>query len=176
MKLLPLISFLLILPLCSIKFGESHGDGVLHTVQDSVNLVEERIPKMMDYPEKNSNPSHDKKTNGWGRPVRPPPPQMNYMDHQKINGWGRPVRPPPPQMIYKNHQTINSWSIPPPPNHETTNSWSIPPPPNHQRINGWGRPVRPPPPIHQRINGWGHPVRPPPPQMNYKNYDNEAKI
>ncbi|CAE6075586.1 unnamed protein product [Arabidopsis arenosa] len=90
MKLVVLMSFLLLLPLCSSRFGESHGDGAPHTDQYSVNMVEESIPKMMDSPETGPNPSHDQRVNGWGRPTRPPSPD--------VNGWGRPTRPPPPDM------------------------------------------------------------------------------
>ncbi|XP_010511238.1 PREDICTED: uncharacterized protein LOC104787361 [Camelina sativa] len=123
MKLVVLISFLL-LPLCTSKFGDSYGDGFPHTVQYSVNMVEESIPEMIDYPKRGVNPNNDQKRNGWGRPVRPPPSPMNSKNHK--------VQQPPPQMNSKNHHVQPS---PPKMNFK-----------NDQTINGWGRPVRPSPP------------------------------
>ncbi|CAA0385243.1 unnamed protein product [Arabidopsis thaliana] len=63
MKLVVLISFLLLLPLCSSGFGDGHG-------------LEESIPTIMDYPEPGPNPIHDPTKPGYGRPP-PPPPKMN---------------------------------------------------------------------------------------------------
>ncbi|EOA25667.1 hypothetical protein CARUB_v10019018mg [Capsella rubella] len=78
MKLVALMSsLLLLLPLCSSRFVESHEDGVLHTDQYSVNMVEESIPKLMDYAEPGPNPRHDPTKPGYGSPPPPPPPHMN---------------------------------------------------------------------------------------------------
>ncbi|KAL9294396.1 unnamed protein product [Arabidopsis thaliana] len=74
MKLVVLISFLLLLPLCSSGFGDGHG--VTHTNQYSLNKLEESIPTIMDYPEPGPNPIHDPTKPGYGRPP-PPPPKMN---------------------------------------------------------------------------------------------------
>ncbi|KAG7560201.1 Zinc finger CCHC-type [Arabidopsis thaliana x Arabidopsis arenosa] len=147
MKLVVLMSFLLLLPLCSSRFGESHGDGAPHTDQYSVNMVEESIPKMMDSPETGPNPSHDQRVNGWGRPSRPPSPD--------VNGWGRPTRPPSPD--------VNGWgrSVQPPPS--DVNGWGRPIQPPPTDVNGWGRSVQPPP---TDVNGWGRSVQPPPSDVN----------
>ncbi|XP_024013783.1 uncharacterized protein LOC112087883 [Eutrema salsugineum] len=68
MKLVILMSFLLLLPLCSSGFEEDHG--VAHTDQYSLNKVEETNPVIMDYPDPCPNPRHD--------PTKsPPPPPQN---------------------------------------------------------------------------------------------------
>ncbi|KAL1203291.1 hypothetical protein V5N11_031172 [Cardamine amara subsp. amara] len=66
MKLVILMSFLLLLPLCS---SEDHG--VTHTDQYSLNKVGETI---MDYDEPGPNPIHDPTKPGYGYPPPPPPP------------------------------------------------------------------------------------------------------
>ncbi|KFK34216.1 hypothetical protein AALP_AA5G115900 [Arabis alpina] len=68
-KLVVLISFLVLLPLCSSGFEEDHG--VLHTEQYSLNKVEETFEGIMDYPEPGPNPKHRPKIPGH------PPAQKN---------------------------------------------------------------------------------------------------
>ncbi|XP_023637827.1 acidic proline-rich protein PRP25-like [Capsella rubella] len=79
MKLVVLMSFLLLLPLCSSRSEGSH---------DETKLTG------WGRPIRPPPPSHDEtKPTGWGRPIRPPPPSH---DETKLTGWGRPIRPPPP--------------------------------------------------------------------------------
>ncbi|VYS59839.1 unnamed protein product [Arabidopsis thaliana] len=161
MQLVVLMSFLLLLPLCSSRFGESHEDGVPHTDQYSLNMVEESIPKMM---ETGTNPSHDQTTNGWGRPTRPPPSRM--MDYPKTypnpshgQTTNRVIRlsPPPPRMMdYPK-------TYPNPSRGQTTNRVIrlSPPPP---RMMGY--PKTYPNPSHDQTINRVIRLSPPPPRMN----------
>ncbi|VVB05044.1 unnamed protein product [Arabis nemorensis] len=69
LKLVVLISFLLLLPLCSSGFEQNHG--IAHTEQYSINKVEETIVGIMDYQEPGPNPRHDPEIPGQ------PPRQKN---------------------------------------------------------------------------------------------------
>ncbi|KAG2311554.1 hypothetical protein Bca52824_023111 [Brassica carinata] len=76
MKLVVLMSFLLLLIVCSsVSVSGFEEDRSHNTVQYSLNKVQEAIPKMMDYEEPGPNPRHDPRKPGYGRP--PPPPKSN---------------------------------------------------------------------------------------------------
>ncbi|XP_018464540.1 uncharacterized protein LOC108835811 [Raphanus sativus] len=79
MKLVFLMSFLLLLIVCSSGFEE---DGVIDTVQYSLNKVQEAIPKVTDYEEPGPNPGHDPTKPGYGRP---PPPHHRIRNPQNNN-------------------------------------------------------------------------------------------
>ncbi|CAH2035292.1 unnamed protein product [Thlaspi arvense] len=74
MKLVVLMSFLLMLLLCSSGFEEYHG-GITHTNQYSLNKAEKTSPEMMDYSELGANPRHDPRIPGYTNP--PPSPQKS---------------------------------------------------------------------------------------------------